>query len=98
YAEAGAGDDRFGVAPVARPARELRGVAEVFLSRLTIGARATGAAQPRDADARPDGRRGDARPERLDNAHNLVARGHLGAHGLELAVDHVQVRAAHRAG
>src|SRR6185312_6797087 len=95
---AGVGDDGAGVAAVAGPAGEGRGVAEVFLPLQAVAAVAAGRAEPGNAHAQADQPGVDARARRIDEPDDLVARhdGHR-APG-QLAVDHVQVGAADPAG
>ena len=59
---------------------------------------AAAAAEPRHADALAHVRRGDAGAQRLDGGHDLVAGHQRQARQRQLAVDDVQVGAAHRAG
>src|SRR5215212_2533952 len=85
-------------AAVARVAREQRIVAEVLVTRGAVGALPAGVAEPGNADALA--RREPLRPspERIDDAHDLVAGDQRQFRMLEVALHDVEVRAAHRAG
>jgi hypothetical protein len=68
------GDDRGREAAVTRVAGEERRIAEVFPLRLAIGTDAAGMAEPGNADPLTHGQPGNARPDRVDPADDLVAR------------------------
>ena len=92
------GDGVLGIAAVDLVAGEARVVAEILLAAAAIEARAVGRAEPRHADAVADGEALDARAERRDLADDLVAENERQLGMRQLAVDDVQIGAAHAAG
>ena len=82
-----------GIASVNRVAGVRRGIAEVFLASLAIGAGSVDASQPRYSDP------GAGREVSFDDlAYYLVARDQRAAEGLEFAFDDMQIGAADSAG
>ena len=97
-AKAGVGDRVGGEAAVPRVAGEQRPVAQVLAVAAAIGAYAAGTAEPGHADARTDRRGGYAGPMGRDPPDDLVP-GHDRQLGVrQIAVDHVEIGAAHPAG
>ena len=95
YAVALIRDGELGVPAVERVAGELRLDAQIFPARAAIEAFATGPAEPWDADALSDTEQALARsPHASDAADDLVAQDERKLGVGQLAVDHVQVRAA----
>ena len=84
-----------GIATVARIASEQGAIAEIFPPIATVSALPAGSAKPRHADALPDVKRIDAVANHIDAADDFVT-GHDGKFGIgQLAINDVQVGAAH---
>ena len=82
------------VAAVARIAGEHRRIAQVLGAAAAIGTDATGRAQPGHADALSDRKSAHACPNSCHAADDLVARHDRQLGMRELAVNHMQIRAA----
>ncbi len=80
-----------GVAAVARIAGELGGIAEVLAPAQAVAAVMAGATQPPHADSQAQSGRGDARPQFVDNADDLVPRNQWQARLGPLSVQDVQI-------
>ena len=97
-AEVGFGDDVARESAVAVVAGEARRIAQVLAAAGAEGAVAATVAEPGHADAIADPVRIHSGSERLDHADDLVA-GHDGQHRQrQVAIHHVEVRAADGAG
>ncbi len=93
------GDRVRGEAAVDLVARELRGVAEIFLPARAVTARPAREAEPGHADALPDLETCLHGTSHLQHApDDLVPRDQRKLRMCQVAVDHVQVRPADRAG
>uniref|UniRef100_A0A0U1PBP6 Uncharacterized protein n=1 Tax=Mizugakiibacter sediminis TaxID=1475481 RepID=A0A0U1PBP6_9GAMM len=92
------GERVLGVAAVELIAGEARLLAQVLAAAAAVGANAAGPAQPRHADALAFAEALDARAARHHRADDLVAGDQLRLRLRQLAVDHVQIGAADRAG
>ena len=91
------GDSRAGIAAIDLVAGEARVIAEVLLATPAIEARAVGPAEPRHADAVADGEALRALAEARHPAHDLMPEDE-GQFGLrKLAVENVEIGAAHAA-
>ena len=97
-AEALVGGGVFGKAAVAVIAGEHRKIAEVFALHGAKRTAAAGAAQPGNADPLADGKAAGLRAPGDDLPDHLMAGHHAGAVRRQVAVDDVQVSAAHTAG
>ncbi len=73
-------------------------VTEVLAAGEAIGADAVGVAQPRNPDPLAEPEALHARPERIDPTDDLVAGDDRQMGVWQIAVDHMQVGAAHPAG
>jgi hypothetical protein len=80
------------------PAGVTRGAAQVLVAAPAVGAGAAGEAQPGDPHALADREPRAARAERLDGAHHLVAGHERQPARRQVALDDVQIGAAHAAG
>ena len=87
-----------GIATVDLVAGEARLRAEILPAGATVRADPARPAEPRDADAAAHGKAFDARPAGQHTRHDLMAGDQRQLGLAELAVDHVQVGAADRAG
>jgi hypothetical protein len=86
-----------GIAAVARITSEQGAIAEIFPPIAAVSALPAGSAKPRHADALPDVKRIDAVPHHFDAADDFVTR-HDRKFGIgQLAINDVQVGAAHPA-
>jgi hypothetical protein len=94
--EVRAGDDGRGISPVNIVSGKGRIVAEVLMSVEAKSARAIGAAEPRNADARSDGECNVGRGVG-DDADDLVPRHDRRVVGLEVTLDDVEIGAANTA-
>ena len=97
-AEPRVGHGELGVAPVERVAGEAGPVAQVLPVRSAEAALAARPAQPGNADPVAGREPVDRVADGLDRAHDLVAQDERQRRVGELAVQHVQVGAAHGAG
>jgi hypothetical protein len=73
---------------------EAGSIAEVFATAYAVVTAAARVTQPGNADA-SSGRKTRLRPNSEDLPNDLVARNERQADGRQLAVDHMQIRAAH---
>jgi hypothetical protein len=92
------GDDVIGVATVNGVPVELRCVAQVFLVGATVPAYAAGRPEPRYSNAIPRCNSGYTFPHADYGAYDLVPRNDRRPRMRQLAVDHMEIGAAHAAG
>lgn len=91
------GDGEFRVPAVRRVSGEARAVAQVLASSATERADAAGESEPWDANAVPERETSTPRSNPLDRANDLMAGDQREDGVWQLAIDHVQVSAAHAA-
>src|SRR5206468_7138358 len=89
------GDRVLGVPAVDEVAGEARAITQVLATGAAVAAFTAGPAQPRDADALPPREPVHARADALDRADDLVAQDERQLGMRQLAVEHMQVGAAH---
>ena len=91
------GDGVFGIAAVDLVAGEERVVAQILLAAAAIEAGAVGMSEPRHADAVVDGEAGDAGAKRRHVTHDLMTENERQLGLRQLAVEDVEIGAAHPA-
>src|SRR6185312_5179718 len=94
----GAGDHVAGESTWPGIAGEFRVITQIFAPRRAVGANTAGATEPWHADAHPRQEFLDIMTCALDNTDDFVPRYHRRFHEWQLAIDHMQIGAAHPAG